>query len=242
MVLYISKHIQIPLRQCSTYLSSFILRVSRILGDCLWGTDTSSRRSERDPPPRPRWQWEWSACYSRPNTPLLKQANRKSLSASKCSSFLNCYLLIPLPTYYCMRMEQVQSICACLHSFSVASSHLSHTVLCPGWKPGSAEEPAWPAAATTSEVDSQTCIWSSFHWLSWTSCRGPPNLNKSYLEGQGHQAAAFSWFKHKHHNSARQKPSLFLLAHFLQTGMGDRWAVSLVTKKTFFSWSKKLLR
>lgn len=145
---------------------------------------------------------------------------------------------LPLPTYYCMRAEQVQSICACLHRPSVASSHLSHTVLCPGWKPGSAEEPAWPAAATTSGADSQTCTWSSFRWLSWTSCRGPPNLNKSYLEGQGQQAATFSWFKQKRHKSARRKPSLFLLAHFL-TGMGDRWAVSLVTKKTFFSWSKK---
>lgn len=136
-------------------------------------------------------------------------------------------------------MEQVEYIWASLHSLRIESSHLFHTVLCPGWKPGAAEEPAWPAATTTSGAYSQTCTWSSFRWLSWKASHWPPNLSKSCLDKKRHKTATSSWCENKHQYSTNCKPSLFLLEHLLQTGMGDKWAVSLVTKKTFFSWRQK---
>lgn len=121
----------------------------------------------------------------------------------------------------------------------VESSHLLHTVCCPWWKPGAAEGPAWPAATMTSEAESQTCTWSSFRWLFWTVCHWPPHLSKSCLDEITKQLHSSDGEKHKHQSSTNCEPWLFLLGHWLHTGMGDKSAVSLVTKKTSFSWRKK---
>lgn len=64
-------------------------------------------------------------------------------------------------------------------------SHLSQTVLGEEWTPASAQEPAWSAAPTTSEADSQTCTWSSVHQPFWTAGHERANLSKSYLRGGG---------------------------------------------------------
>lgn len=73
-------------------------------------------------------------------------------------------------------------------------SYLFHTFHWAEWRPVSAEEPAWSAAQTTSEIDSPTCTWSSFRWLLGTSSHEPPNQSKSCLGDRGFNTVIFPVF------------------------------------------------
>lgn len=117
--------------------------------------------------------------------------------------------------------------------FQPCISHLFHTVPWTAWRPVSAQEPAWSAAATTSGADSQTCTWNSARQLFWTASRGPPNPSTSYLWGMGCKMGNITFFVFAARNTSAvfYLSSLYvaLLGHPLQTGRGDTWAISLVT-------------
>ena len=112
-------------------------------------------------------------------------------------------------------------------------SHLFHTVPWTAWRPASAQEPAWSAAATTSGADSQNCTWNSVRQLFWIASRGPPNPSTSYLGGMGCNMGNITFPVLAAGNTSAvfhlSSLCVVLLEHPLQIGIGDTWAIILVT-------------